>query len=86
MVLEVETGNSCAFVFADRAPDIDDIAVAGIGVGNHRNGRGAADVAQVLYHLRLGNEAYIRIAVPCCSSEAGNINGIEAGLFDCLGK
>ena len=82
LVFDVKGGDPRFLVLADRADDVDRVAVAGIGVGDDRDFDRFdrhADKADVLGE---GQEPEIGIAVRPRIAAAGQIDRLEPGLLD----
>ncbi len=62
LVLDVQPCHPAPLVFAHRAGDVELVAVAGIGVGDHRHLHGRGDPPGIVRHLVHGHEPEIRIA------------------------
>ena len=77
----MKSGDACALIFTHRAVNIDNVSIPCIGVGDDRNGRGAADMAKILHHLCLGNQPHIRVAVSRGGAKARDIDRIEPGVL-----
>jgi hypothetical protein len=83
LVLEVDAGHPGLLVLADRAHDVDRVAVAGVRVGDHRDVHRADDPAGVVDHLGAGEQAHVRAADQRGGgAEPGHVDGVEAGLLD----
>ena len=85
LIFDVDGGNARLLVLPDGAPYVDGIAIAGVGVAHHGHGHRIHDIASVLHHLRLGEEAHIGEALLSRSPGAGHIDSLKPGCFSYLG-
>ena len=78
----MDTGDRGSLKFAHGAENIQFVAVAGVGIGNHReidSGRNAPSVAD---HLRHRQQAEIGIAKRRGGPGAGHVDRLKTGLSD----
>jgi hypothetical protein len=79
LILEEDAGGARVLEVADRAQDIDGVAVARVGVDYHRRRGHAADGAGGVDHLGLGQEAKVGLAEPRrAHGVAGDEHDVEA--------
>ena len=82
-VLDVDAADADGLVLADAAPDVDGVAVAGVGVGDDGDVDGVGNVAGVGHHLGLGQQANVGETLLRRGAGAGHVHGVEAhGLGD----
>jgi len=62
LVLDVDRRDAGPLIFAHCANEIDGVAVAGVGVGDHRNLNCGHDLRRALDGFRHGDEADVRDA------------------------
>ena len=82
LVFDVDRGDTRRLEILHRADDVDRVAVAGVGVGHHRNVDRARDVAGVGGHFGLGDEA--DVGQPQQGQRdvvAAHVGEFEAGFF-----
>ena len=84
LVLDMDAGDAARLVFAHGAHDVELVAVAGIGVGDHRQLDRGGDAAGVVDHLRHRDQAEIGIAERRRGAGAGHVDAVEPGLRDQL--
>jgi hypothetical protein len=82
LVLDVQPGDAAPLVLAHGAGGVELVAVAGIGVGDHRNVDGRGDTSGIVGHLRHCEEAVVGIAERRRGAGAGHVDRVEAGLHD----
>ena len=82
LVLDVHGGDAAPFVFAHRAHHVELVAVAGVGIGDHRQADRARDPAGVVDHLGHAWQAVVGIAERRRGAGAGHVDGSEAGVLD----
>ena len=86
LVLELDGADAGPLVLADRAADVQRVAVAGVAVRQHRDVDGLGDVAGVLDHLVHRQEADVGLAEDAGrGAVAGHVDGVEPGHLDHLG-
>ena len=82
LVLDVEPGDAALLVLAHGPRHVELVAVAGIGVGDHRDFHRGGEAAGVVRHLAHGEEAVIGVAERRGGAGAGHVHGGKAGLLD----
>ena len=82
LVLDVQAGDAAPLVLPHRARRVELVAVAGIGIGDHRHVDGRGDAAGIVGHLRHGDEPIVGIAERRRRAGAGHVDRAEAGLRD----
>jgi hypothetical protein len=82
LVLDMDAGHPGALELAHRARGVEGVAVAVVGVDDHRDAHRLGDVARVLHHLRHGDQADVRIAAAHGSAGAGHHAQRIADLLD----
>ncbi len=82
LVLDVEGGDPGLFVFPDRADHVERVAVAGVGIGDHRDSHRLDRQPDKAHVLRERQQAEIGIAVRPRIAAAGQVDRLEAGLLD----
>ena len=86
LVFEVQGGDAAALVLADGAADVQDAAVAGVGVGDDGNVYDGGNLGGVVQHLGHGCQRQVGVAETRYRSAcAGHVDGGEAGGLDQLG-
>ena len=86
LVLDHGAGEAGLGVAADGALDVERVAVAGVGVADHRDRHRIADVTPLLDHLGVGDQPGIRQAEPRGGDrESAHEADAEAGPLDHAG-
>ena len=83
LVLDVQRGDAGRRVLAHRAHDVERVAVAVVGVGDHRHADGLHEPPRVVGHL--GEREQPDVGAPeqrRRRAEAGHVDGREAGALD----
>ena len=87
LVLELDPGDAGLLVELHGADDVDRVAVAGVGVGDHRHVDGGHDPPGVVDHLAAAEQPDVGAADQRGRRpEAGHVDGVEAGLLDQPGR
>jgi hypothetical protein len=82
LVLDVDAGDPDGLVFAHGPHDVELVAVAGIGVGDDRQGDRRRDARGIRHHLRHRDDAEIGVAQGRGGAGAGHVDRLEAGTLD----
>jgi predicted NUDIX family NTP pyrophosphohydrolase len=83
LVLQVDAGHSRLLVQRDGAQHVDRVAVAGVGVGDHRDVDRRRHPPRVVDHLGAGQQADVGAADQRRRRpEAGHVDDVEPGLLD----
>ena len=82
LVLDVDAGHAGALELAHRAPRVDRVAVAVVGVDDHRNAHRLGDVARVLDHLGHRHQPDVGIPAAHRRARAGHHAQRVAHLLD----
>ena len=85
LILDVNPGNAAALEFANRAKDIELVAVAGIGIGDDGQLDGGGDPPGIGHHLGHRDEAKIGVSQCRRGAGPGHVDRGESRLFDELG-
>ena len=86
LVFHVNPGCSCALEQTHGAPDVDRVAVAGVCVADERYGDPLGNSARVGHHLRLGEQAQVRIPMGHGRHESAHVDGPEAYVLGNAGR
>ena len=82
LILDMQAGDAAPLVFADGARGIELVAIAGVGIGDHRHVDRGRDAPGIVGHLRHGHEAVVRVAERRGRAGAGHVDGRKARLRD----
>ena len=86
VVLDANAGGARALELADRANDVDGVAVAVVAIGHDRDADRVDDAANRLERLGEGQDVGIGNALDGRDAEAARPDGVEAALLGELGR
>jgi hypothetical protein len=81
LVFQVNGRHASRLVLANRAVHVQRVAVAGVGVANHRDVDGVSNVFRVGHHLGHGDQANVGKAAFGGSAGTGHIHGLMSHVF-----
>ena len=82
LILKIDARRARRFKFLYGVVEIDRVAEARVAVGHDGDADGVADVARKLDHLRLGQDADVRLSqIAAREAVAGHLNGLHAALL-----
>ncbi len=83
LVLQVDARHAARLVVVHRADHVDRVAVAGVGICDHRDGDRLRHAPGVLDHLAARQQRHIGTAEQGAGGgEAAHVDDVEAGLLD----
>src|SRR6516225_61984 len=85
LILDVDSRDAAALKFAHGAKHVELVAVAGVGIGDHRHFDCGGKTPGIGDHFRHRNEAEIGVSQTCRRTGTRHVDGGETGLLDQLG-
>jgi hypothetical protein len=85
LILDVDSRDAAALKFAHGAKHVELVAVAGVGIGDHRHFDCGGKTPGIGDHFRHRNEAEIGVSQTRRRTGTRHIDGGETGLLDQLG-
>ncbi len=83
LILDMDASDAGPFVLLHGADHIDLVAVAGVGICNHREVDRRGDASGIVDHFGHAQQPDVRTTEQRCRcAEAGHVHSSEVGLFD----